>query len=318
LQTLGIYLIIATSAAAVLACGLTIYYVLTLAAAARRLNAKTPRSYLVTTPTGTSITLQPHGEISKTELKQIAVELLDDATEREELNPYPAAFARVVEHARRDVRETLALQYDIGRSASGDRITETHVTRTGRGGAPLLWRELRIWTVGSRTPSLQSFVELHDLELVEVLDDGSEVKLEWVPLPTTDECIRAVVLFSTELLPGQQRTWRFGYSIPGVWNSLREIGSDVCYYDLTNSVEYGQMTVDFVLPIEFDEPVIKLSSPLERRSAGPRQDGRSKTSTFAFSFDDPAPAEYVWELHLRTFAAAVHRQSASELPPSTD
>jgi len=303
MQTVGGYLAIATSAAAVVAVGLTLYYILSLRAASRRRDDGTPRSYLVTTATGVQFTVQTHGQLSKTELKQVAVELLDDAIAQEKLNPYPAALDRVTEHARRDVREELDSRYDIGRGPSEDRITETHVTRTGEEGAPLLWRELRVWTVGSHAPPLQAFSDLHQLELDEILDNGQKAALDWVPLPTTDDCVRALVLFGDELKAGEQRTWRFGYSIPGIWNPLREGGRDVCYSDLTNSVQYERMSVDFVMPIEFEDPQATLTQPYTAASPEPKPDVPARTLTLGFSFDQPESAKYMWELRIRRLAA---------------
>ncbi|WP_261556478.1 hypothetical protein [Frankia tisae] len=211
--------------------------------------------------------------------------------EREEherqMATYTRSIARIADREKFLYNEEVHLTVEIGRDAAEDRITERRTT-TPR---PFLSHR----TLGLIVPTGQNKVhKVHDLDLTWNCVDRA-VNMDVLPIVEVSGKTKILLIFYPGL--GETFEWILSYRPKGLWDPLRENGSDYLAWDGraphgVNERYISRFSVSFIFPEEHFRVGV-----LGNRGVGSDPE-RLPTGQWKIDWTDPHPTafRYTWDI----------------------
>lgn len=234
---------------------------------------------------------RPDAEPSAAEGDDKVIRRLEEelALRKRQIDSYEAAIQLVIDRQFPLFEERVEITVTIGRHAGEDMVVERHWTTP----IPyLVYRVMRPITPATGTVDYPLDSVLPTCEVV-----GKDVGVAVQSVADGDGRPRLLVLFQ----PGLTETteWVLRYRTPGLWDPLREYGSD----DLRWSAgrlhgQHPEVISDLTVHFVFPEP--GSAGVGERRSLGTMEQGRSDEAGRRFTFRDRTKAggPYEWRLSM--------------------
>ena len=230
----------------------------------------------------------PVGESDDKLIRRLEEEL---ALRKRQIDAYEAAVRQMIERQFPLFDERVEITITVGRHAGEDMVVERHWTTP----IPyLVYRVIRPITPATGTVDYPLDSVTPTCEVV-----GMDVGVAAQPVADKAGRPRLLILFQ----PGLESTteWVLRYRTPGLWDPLREYGSDTLRWSagtldgqLTDVV--SDLTVAFHFPAEANSADL-----VERRSLGTLDEGRSDEGNGrVFTFRDASKAGgfYDWRLRM--------------------
>lgn len=212
------------------------------------------------------------------------------AKRRRQIDSYEAAIQRIIDRQFPLFDERVEITVTVGRHAGEDMVVEQHWTTP----IPyLVYRVIRPITPAAGTVDYPLDSVSSTCEVV-----GQDVGVAVQSVADKDGRPRLLILFQPGLTATTQ--WVLRYRTPGLWDPLREYGSDSLRWsagtlDGQHSDGMSALTVHFMFP-----PEAGSAGVVERRSLGTIEEGQSDEDGQPFTFRDHTKAggPYAWRLSM--------------------